>query len=117
MKPNFKALAEGYRQKWRDAENNVRSLLFVIRKKKEAIADQEREIDSLKAKYREALECIVELQEAILMKETNEKKDCSNCKNKHSDRCKGCTTTYDVSSGKYSTPLYWQAKESEDTNG
>ncbi len=71
MRPNFKQLAEGYRQKLRAAEDRINTLFFVNRKQKESIAEQEREITKLKVKYAEALNCLVELQEAIVMKENN----------------------------------------------
>ena len=86
MKPNFKALAEGYRQKWRAASERNKRLVITDRIIKITLAEMEREIASLKAKYKEALDCIVELQEAIIMKEASPTADvvevtrCKDCK-------------------------------------
>ena len=69
MKPNYKALAEEYRQKWSAAEERINTLMFAHLKLRESIAEKEREIEKLKLKYSDALNSLVELQEAIIMKE------------------------------------------------
>ena len=69
MKPDFKELAERYRSLWREAEGKVCLLLQEKRFREADLAVKDREIDNLKTKYRKALDTIIDLQEAILMKE------------------------------------------------
>ena len=69
MKPNYKAAAKQYRDKLKEAEEKIRILRFFKRKASAIMAEQDREIAKLKAQYSDALACIAELQEDVLMKE------------------------------------------------
>lgn len=65
MKPNYKALAEKYRNQAFSAEERISTLLFAHRKMRESIAEKDREIENLKLKYAKALDTIIDMQEAI----------------------------------------------------
>lgn len=69
MKPNFKALAAKYRNLWMESEGKVCNLLIEARYRDADLTAKVREIENLKVKYGKALDTIIDLQEAILMKE------------------------------------------------
>ena len=68
MRANYKKLAEEYRRRWMAAEGRICDLMVKDRYNTADIVKKGQEIEKLKIKYAKALDTIIDLQEAILMK-------------------------------------------------
>ena len=72
MRPNYKRLAEKYRDRCYDAENRISHLLSAAVKAETAIDKKNKEIEEWQAKYSEAMDKLIDLQERVAQWEADQ---------------------------------------------